>query len=108
MIGTLFSKTPLIIPDGKTAGLLIGFALVGGFLYFLSYIEAFAHLPIDAASVLAQGETPAVILMSGVIVGDKLNLLQWLGVAIALYGAWYLSRWLSKQASKEENLAASG
>lgn len=45
----------------------------------------------------AQGETPAVILMSGLILGDKLNFLQWVGVAISLYGAWYLSRWLSNK-----------
>lgn len=97
LFGTLISKPEIIVPDFKTNLLLLAFALMGGFLYFLANIEAFDNLPTEIASVLAQGETPAVIIMAGVLIGEKLNLSQWLGVGVALFGAGYLSHWISKQ-----------
>jgi len=75
----------------------VGFAFVGGFLYWIANLMAFENLPTTEASVLAQGETPAVILGANFMLGEHLTMLQWVGVAIALYGGWYLSRWLSKQ-----------
>jgi drug/metabolite transporter (DMT)-like permease len=77
--------------------LVLGFAFVGGFLYWIANLMAFENLPTTEASVLAQGETPAVILGASILLGEHLTLVQWVGVGIALYGAWYLSRWLAKQ-----------
>ena len=89
------SWTPIAEP--KIILLVLGFAFVGGFLYWLANCLAFENLPTTEASVLAQGETPAVILGASLLLGENLTLVQWLGVVIALYGAWYLSRWLSRQ-----------
>ncbi len=89
------SWTP--IADPKLALLVLGFAFVGGFLYWIANLLAFKNLPTIEASVLAQGETPAVILGANVLLGEHLTFVQWIGVIIALYGAWYLSRWLAKQ-----------
>jgi drug/metabolite transporter (DMT)-like permease len=77
--------------------LLLGFAFIGGFLYWKAYMVAFENLPMTEASVLAQGETPAVILGAYFLLGEPLTLIQWMGVIISLYGAWYLSRWLKKR-----------
>ena len=97
------SWTPIAEP--KLALLVLGFAFVGGFLYWLSNLIAFENLPTTEASVLAQGETPAVILGASVLLGEHLTSVQWVGVGVALYGAWYLSRWLSKQAVQEQQVA---
>lgn len=85
------------ITEPKIALIVVGFAFVGGFLYWLSNLIAFENLPTTEASVLAQGETPAVILGASVLLGERLTFVQWVGVIVALYGAWHLSRWLSRQ-----------
>lgn len=78
------------------------FAFIGGFLYWISNLVAFENLPTTEASVLAQGETPAVILGASILLGEHLSLVQWVGVGIALYGARHLSRWLAKQSVLQE------
>ncbi|KKU91765.1 MAG: hypothetical protein UY23_C0001G0371 [Candidatus Jorgensenbacteria bacterium GW2011_GWA1_48_11] len=67
------------------------FALLTGFFYFWANIAAFDNLSTTVASVLAQGETPAVMLLAYFLVGERLNLVQKFGVAVALLGAGYLS-----------------
>ena len=81
--------------------LLLVFVFTGGILYFLANILAFDNLPTEVGSVLAQGETPIVIFMSWLILGEVMVLSQWIGVGIALCGTWYLTQWLSKQTKKE-------
>lgn len=93
------------IAEPKLILLVLGFAFVGGFLYWIANLMAFENLPTTEASVLVQGETPAVILGASVLLGEHLTLVQWVGVGIALYGAWYLSRWLAKQAVQEKQVA---
>ncbi|MES2225910.1 MAG: EamA family transporter [Patescibacteria group bacterium] len=83
--------------DPRLLIFLVGFAFVGGFLYSLANLLTFENLSTNEASVLAQGETPAVILGAALLLGEHLTPVQWLGVALALYGAWHLSRWLKKQ-----------
>lgn len=85
------------IAEPQTILLIVGFAFVGGFIYWISNLVTFRNLPVTEASILAQGETPAVILGARFLLGEHLTLIQWIGVGIALYGAYYLSRWLSKQ-----------
>lgn len=89
------SWSPLMEPN--TAILLASFAFVGGFLYWVANLVAFANLPTTEASVLAQGETPAVIIGAYIITGERLTTGQWAGVAIALFGAGYLSYSMAKQ-----------
>ncbi len=84
---------------------LLGFAFIGGFVYWLANLYAFDYLPKDVASVLLQGETPAVIAMSYVLVGEVLSLVQWGGVLLTLYGAWYLSRRIEHEATPAPTLA---
>lgn len=85
------------VGEPKIALMILGFAFVGGFLYWLSNLIAFENLPANEASVLAQGETPAVILGASWMLGEHLTPVQWFGVFFALYGASYLSYWLSKK-----------
>jgi drug/metabolite transporter (DMT)-like permease len=92
-VGTSWSA----IAEPKLILFTLGFAFVGGFLYWLANLIAFENLPTTEASILAQGETPAVILGASLMLGEHLTLIQWAGVSIALYGAWYLSRWMAKQ-----------
>lgn len=95
VVGSASASWQPALQDGRLLAWLVGFAFVGGFLYFLANIEAFDHLPTDVASVLAQGETPAVILMASLLLGERLSASQWVGVLLALSGAWYLSHWLT-------------
>lgn len=97
LVGSYHSNWVHVTQDPLLPVLLVGFAFVGGFLYWLANLYAFENLDKDAASVLAQGETPVVILFAGLMLGEHLTLVQWLGVFIALYGAWYLSRRLAKK-----------
>ena len=77
--------------DLKLIAHVLGFAFVGGFLYWLANVIAFENLPVNEASVLAQGETPCVIVGAMVFLGERLTFVQWMGVAIALLGTGYLS-----------------
>jgi len=90
------------IAEPKLMMLVLGFAFIGGFLYWIANLVAFENLPTTEASVLAQGETPAVILGASIMLGEHLTFVQWIGVGIALYGAWYLSRWIANQTPVEE------
>jgi hypothetical protein len=87
---SFLNRLPFYHAEGQEQA-VVGFAIVGGFLYFLANLVAFSNLPQVVAAVLVQGETPAVILMAKVLLGEQLNRLQWLGVLIALLGAGYLS-----------------
>lgn len=66
---------------------LVGFGVVGGFLYYLANIIAVEELETEVATTLAMAETPAVIISSWFMLGDKLSLVQWVGVSIALAAA---------------------
>ncbi len=90
------------IAELKLILFVLGFAFVGGFLYWIANLIAFENLPTTEASVLVQGETPAVIIGASVLLGEHLTLVQWIGVGIALYGAWYLLRWLAKEEVQEK------
>lgn len=98
-LGLILSvHTPWVsIMEPKLLALLLGFAFVGGFLYWIANMLAFENLPITEASVLAQGETPAVIIGAYFMLGESLTFVQWTGVFISLFGAWYLSQWLAKK-----------
>jgi drug/metabolite transporter (DMT)-like permease len=89
------------IAEPRLAMFVLGFAFVGGFLYWIANLLAFENLPTTEASVLVQGETPAVILGASVLLGEHMTLFQWIGVIIALCGTWHLSRWLAKHAVKK-------
>jgi len=89
------------ITEPKLVMYVLGFAFVGGFLYWIANLVAFESLPTTEASVLAQGETPAVILGASLLLGEYLTFIQWIGVAIALYGTWHISSRLAKQSTHE-------
>lgn len=96
-----FNDSWAAVTDPKITTLLIGFALVGGILYWISNLIAFEKLPTNEASILAQGETPAVIIGAWLILGEKTSPIQWIGVFISLYGAWYLSSRLKKSVKQD-------
>ncbi len=75
----------------------MGFAVIHGFLYWVSNLYAFEYLPKDVASVLAQGETPAVIVLATILLGETLTGIQWIGVIVALTGAWYVMHWIDAE-----------
>ncbi|MHB8903859.1 MAG: EamA family transporter [Patescibacteria group bacterium] len=104
ILGLIFSAnvswTPIV--NLNVILLVLGFAFVGGLLYWIANLTAFDNLPTTEASILAQGETPAVILGASIFLGESLSVWQWTGVIIALCGAWYLSRWLTKQSMNKQ------
>lgn len=63
---------------------LVGFGVTGGFAYYFANIVAFEKLKTEVASTLAMAETPAVIVGAWLMLGEKLTLIQWIGVAVAL------------------------
>lgn len=67
----------------QTAAILIGFGLVGGFLYYLANIVAFEDLRTEVASTIAMFETPLVIFVTWLRRGDTLTPLQLFGLTIA-------------------------
>lgn len=95
--GLVLSSHPswTALTDPQVILLLLAFAFIGGFLYMMANTLAFENLPTTQASILSQGETPAVILGAFVLLGERLSLLEWIGVGISLYGAWYLSQSLT-------------
>ena len=84
-----------------TVAKLTGFGLTAGFFYFLANILAFDKLKTETASTLAMGETPAVIISAGIILGEELSLIQWAGVTIALGAILALSAVEAKASKKE-------
>lgn len=90
------------VMEPQLLALLIGFAFVGGFLYWIANVIAFEKLPTTEASVLVQGETPAVIIGAYFLLGEQTTLVQWIGVVISLAGAWYLSHWLAKKPEEKK------
>ncbi len=70
---------------------LIGFGITGGFAYYLANIVAFEKLRTEVASTLAMAETPAVIVGAWLVLEEKLALIQWIGVGIALTATATLS-----------------
>lgn len=93
------------IAEPKLILLVLGFAFVGGFLYWIANLMVFDNLPTTEASVLVQGETPAVILGAIILLGERFTLVQLVGVGIALYGEWHLSHWLAKQSVHKQQPA---
>ena len=88
--------------EPNTMMTLVLFAFIGGFLYWMANLLAFENLPVAEASVLAQLETPAVILGESLFLGKYLLGYQWIGVTIALCGGSLLALWLAKQVEKEK------
>lgn len=99
--GVHHSWTPLI--QHPVLWLVLGgFAFVHGFLYWMSNLMAFKLLPNkDVVSVLAQGETPVVIIMAYVLLGETLTLMQWVGVSVALIGSCRLLHWVKTTTSTD-------
>ena len=95
LIGPVQRLTALAISWHETCWLL-AFALIGGVLNFLSEYWTFDNLPTELASILVQGYTPMVIVFSGLLLGEHFSMIQWVGVAVSLIGATYLSLWLAK------------
>lgn len=62
------------------------FSLSVGWFYLQAYIMGFTHLNKIVASVLVQGETPAVILVAGIFTNERMLSLQWLGICIVIVG----------------------
>lgn len=85
------------VMDPKLAIMLVSFSFVGGFLYWIANLLAFENLPTTETGVLAQGETPGVIIGAYFMLGEHLTLVQWTGVVISLFGAGYLSWWLAQK-----------
>ncbi|MES3005769.1 MAG: EamA family transporter [Patescibacteria group bacterium] len=96
VIGSLDASWSAVNENAELRLAIIAFAFVGGFLYWLANLVAFDNLPVEVASVLAQGETLAVIIVAGILLGEKLSPLQWGGVIVALIATGYLSRWVVK------------
>lgn len=82
--------------DPYILSIVTGFVLIGGFLYWIANIIAFNYLPPTEASILAQGETIAVIIGAYIFLDEVLTLIQWLGVITTILAASVLSYALAK------------
>jgi drug/metabolite transporter (DMT)-like permease len=80
------------IAEPKLALLVLDFAFVSGFIYWIANLITFRNLPTNEASVMVQGETPAVILGANLLLGEHLTFVQWIGVGVTLCGAWYVAK----------------
>ena len=77
--------------DWKTS--LYVFSIIGSFggiAYFWAATVSLENLPTTHASVLLQGETPAVIIGSAILIGTVLSRIQWVGIGLTLVGICYL------------------
>ena len=90
----------LILGSHRLLGLLLGFGLLVGFLNLWANAVSIRNLAPEIQTTLVQGETAAAILFAGIILGEPMTLLKWLGVSIALCGAWKLGRWLSRREAR--------
>lgn len=84
---------------------LVGYGFTGGFLYILVNVIAFEKLETEVASTLAMGETPAVIVGAWLMLGERLSVVQWLGVLIALGATMALSILETRSKRTEETHA---
>ncbi len=73
--------------DAQHLAALLGYGVVGGFLYILANVIAFEKLKTEVASTLAMGETPAVIIGVWITLGEALTIVQWCGVLLAVAAA---------------------
>lgn len=99
VVGLLISfqtPWPNVINEPALLFWIFAFAFIGGFLYWIANLWTFDNLPTNEASILAQGETPAVIIGAYFILGEQLTILQWIGVIVALCAAYALSQTLNK------------
>ncbi len=98
-------KFELLPPGMKVRTAVYVFVVIGG-LGGITYIGASSvvleKLPTVLASVLLQGETPAVIIGSAILVGIRPSGLQWFGIFCALVGIGYLIYKTDQLSKKEE------
>ncbi len=87
--------------DIYTGVALVLYGCTSGFLYILAYVITFENLKTEVASTLAMGETPAVIVGAWLILGERMSLIQWAGVIIALAATAALSAAEAKLAMQE-------
>lgn len=84
----------LVCPDFLSSGVIVGgiapYGLVIGFFGMLCPVLLFGlgspHLPAGISTLLASAELPAGLLVSVLVLGDAINLMQWIGVAVILAG----------------------
>ena len=79
--------------DGRIAGILAIYLVLSAVFIFVSIIpfNRIGKMPTATASILLQAATPATIVGAFLLLGERLSLSQWLGVALALVGAGFLS-----------------
>ncbi len=73
---------------------------VGGVAYIYCASVTTQHLPITSASILLQGETPAVIVGTWFFMKHTISLSQGFGVAVMLFGISVLVVWLASNSKK--------
>lgn len=82
--------TPVIQP--KIGLYVLANAAIGGFLYWISNMKLFgSKIDTSVASILAQGETPAIIIGAYYILSEELTLNKCIGVTITFLGAGFLA-----------------
>jgi drug/metabolite transporter (DMT)-like permease len=96
LISSIITSSEFPGATPQILGVLVLVGFTHGFLYWYSNVIMFERLEKDAASVLAQGETPAVIIGAWLLLGERLSVAQWSGVALALFGAYYVGKYLPK------------
>ncbi len=88
-----------IVPNVNLLILLLGFGFFVGFLNLYSNVKAIEYLEPEIVSAFVPGGTVLAIIVSGFLLGEHLDFLQWAGVVIVLGSAWYVQRWLNRPAN---------
>lgn len=65
-------------------GILLGF--FGMFLPSYLYAKGTPHIETVLSTILGSVELPVVIIFSAVLLGDRTNMFQWIGIAAILFG----------------------
>ena len=83
-----------VCPDYVVSGVLaqgiLPFAVIAGFFGMLCPVLLFGmgspHLPAGLSTVMAAAELPAGLLITMIVLGEPLGVVEWLGVATILAG----------------------
>lgn len=81
---------PDYIISGVLAQGILPFAVIAGFFGLLCPVLLFGlgtpYLPAGLSTVMAAAELPAGLLIAMIVLGEPLGVIEWLGVAVILFG----------------------
>lgn len=90
-----FPEFAVIARDISSLFSLLGVGFFIGFLNLFSNVKAIEYLDPAIVSAFVPIGTVVAIAVSGFLLGERLDFMQWAGILIILASAEYIRRWLS-------------